>query len=373
VLAPEINSDGLLLRPWRAADADAVLRACQDPVLHRWAPELPWPYRRQDAEHYVGVLAPAELAAGRVLGLAITDGRTGAVLGSIALHHPAEIPELGYWVAPWARGHRVAERAGRSLLSWAFTEQEAQRVDWKASIGNHASRLTALRLGFAMIGVRPAAAGTPAKWLASLTPGNLTAAGTDVPHSVRSQAHTFAAAHPTLNAGTLTLRPPAERDVPAVVECRSDPEVARWFGVPQPYTEADARRHVRENVPRRWALGSEAVFAVVDHEDEYQGSVDLRILPGETAVGEVGYLVSPRARGRGYATAALREVCRWGFAALGLARIQWRAEVGNDASRRVAQKAGFTMEGTLRQALQINGVRRDCWVGSLVTSAEVVP
>lgn len=363
--APEINNDGLVLRPWRAADADAVYRACQDPVLHRWAPSLPWPYRREDAERFVTADTPFELA--------ITDAGTGEPLGSIVLHHPAETPEIGYWVAPWARGHRVAERAGRALLSWAFTEQKAGRVDWKAAIGNHASRLTALRLGFEMIGVRPATAGTPAQWLASLTPGKLTAAGTDVPDLVRRQARTFGAAHPTLDAGTLTLRPPAERDIPGVVECRSDPEVARWFAVPQPYTEADALRHVRENVPRRWALGAEAVFAVVDREDAYRGSVDLRISAGDPAVGEVGFLVSPRARGRGHATAALREICRWGFAALGLARIQWRAEVGNDASRRVAEKVGFTMEGTLRQALRHDGERRDCWVGSLVTSAEVVP
>ena len=57
---------------------------------------------------------------------------------------------------------------------------------------------------------------------------------------------------------------------------------------------------------------------------------------------------------------------RSGFAELGLRRIEWRAEVGNDASRRVAEKAGFTVEGLLRQALLTDGERRDCWVGSLV-------
>jgi hypothetical protein len=32
----------------------------------------------------------------------------------------------------------------------------------------------------------------------------------------------------------------------------------------------------------------------------------------------------------------------------------------------VAEKAGFTMEGLLRQAVRTDGGRRDCWVGSLV-------
>jgi RimJ/RimL family protein N-acetyltransferase len=249
------------------------------------------------------------------------------------------------------------------------------RVDWRATIGNHASRLTALRLGFRMIGERPGIArtGRPGaaeaeqhRWLAALLPGDLTAAGTDVPDAVRRTAHTFGGAHPTLPAGPVTLRPPAERDLPRILETRRDPEVARWFGGPQPYRMADAVPHVERTVPDRWARAAEAVFAIADDEDAYAGSVDLRISPGDPAVGEVGFMVSPWARGRGYAPAALRAICGWGFEALGLARIQWRAEVGNDASLRVAEKAGFAMEGLQRQALEVGGNRRDCWVAARV-------
>jgi len=49
-----------------------------------------------------------------------------------------------------------------------------------------------------------------------------------------------------------------------------------------------------------------------------------------------------------------------------MARIQGRAEVGGHAARRAAEKAGFIMKSALRQTLEINGTRRDCWVGSLV-------
>jgi RimJ/RimL family protein N-acetyltransferase len=94
-------------------------------------------------------------------------------------------------------------------------------------------------------------------------------------------------------------------------------------------------------------------------------------MPHDPEVGEVGFLVAPRARGHGYATAAVREITRWGFDELGLHRVQWRAEVGNEASRRVAQKAGYEMEGLLRRSPAVGGRRRDCWVGSALSRDRV--
>jgi RimJ/RimL family protein N-acetyltransferase len=83
-------------------------------------------------------------------------------------------------------------------------------------------------------------------------------------------------------------------------------------------------------------------------------------------VADVGYLTAPWARGRGYATAALRELCRWGFETLGLRRIEWGANVGNDASRRVAERAGFTVEGTSRARTLHRGEARDSWTGAIL-------
>ncbi|HEX5540734.1 MAG TPA: GNAT family protein [Micromonospora sp.] len=93
-----------------------------------------------------------------------------------------------------------------------------------------------------------------------------------------------------------------------------------------------------------------------------------RLSPVDTGLADVGFFTAPEARGRGYGPAALAAVCRWGFTALRLARIEWRANVGNTASRRMAEKAGFVFEGTARSALNHRGRRVDAWVGALLAT-----
>jgi RimJ/RimL family protein N-acetyltransferase len=175
------------------------------------------------------------------------------------------------------------------------------------------------------------------------------------------------ATEPTeITTGRLHLRPWQSGDAPAVLAACQDPEVVRWTSVPQPYTAEAARAWVEEQAPALWATGRATPFAVLDATSgALLGSAGLQGIEHGTA--EVGYWLAPEARGRGVATEALAAVCRWGFGALGLGRITWLAYVGNDASRRVAERVGFAFEGTLRGYLpHRDGTRRDAWVAGLL-------
>ena len=171
----------------------------------------------------------------------------------------------------------------------------------------------------------------------------------------------------SLTAGRLHLRPWEPWDAAEVHAACQDREVARWTTVPSPYTREDARVFVTERSPRGWADGTAASFAVLDATTaQVHASVALMGIADGSA--EVGYWTSPGSRRQSHTAEAVGAVCRWGFGALGLERVLWRAEVGNWGSRAVAERCGFTVEGTLRLAGVDGGRRHDEWSGSLLAT-----
>jgi RimJ/RimL family protein N-acetyltransferase len=182
------------------------------------------------------------------------------------------------------------------------------------------------------------------------------------------RAAVFAGPQPTLAAGGVTLRELADHDVDQIRITCADPETSRWTDIPVPYTVADALAAVRNRAPELWRRGEAVAFGIADPDGGYAGSIDLRISEEDRGAASVSFLIAPHARGRGYATDAVRAVCDWGFAALGLTRIVWRAYLGNTASRRVAEKAGFTMEGIQYAGCTQRGERRDAWVAALLAA-----
>ena len=141
----------------------------------------------------------------------------------------------------------------------------------------------------------------------------------------------------------LSLRPWSEADADDLVACLDgDEEIMRWLDqIPQPYRRDDALAYIRGV--------AEQAFAITDAETgRLLGSIGLRWNePREVA--EVGYWLRQDARGDGVMTRALELATKLALES-GAARVQLRAAVGNDASRRVAERAGFRLEGILRSA-----------------------
>ncbi|GGR68153.1 acetyltransferase [Streptomyces humidus] len=170
----------------------------------------------------------------------------------------------------------------------------------------------------------------------------------------------------TLTSARLVLRPLDQRDTDAVYTAAQDPDVQRWTTIPSPYLHEHARNFVEVLAPEGWATGSMFTFGVFLPDGPLTGVLSLTMRALGTA--EVGFWAVKEHRGHGYTTEAALTASRWAFTGLGVDRVEWRAEVGNHASRTVAEKAGFTLEGTLRSAVDNKGVRRDCWLAALLPS-----
>ena len=81
---------------------------------------------------------------------------------------------------------------------------------------------------------------------------------------------------------------------------------------------------------------------------------------------EIGYGISEEYRNKGYATAAVKIILRYGFHYLGLERISSSTQEENIGSQRVLEKCGFTLEGRERKAKYLAGKRHDMLIYGLL-------
>ena len=167
--------------------------------------------------------------------------------------------------------------------------------------------------------------------------------------------------------GTVLLTAPTAADVDRVTEICQDANIQHWTTVPSPYARHHAEAFVTRVVPAGWqkgfptwairtvgADGATTLVGMVGLDDVSNGKADL------------GYWLAEDARGRGIMHRAVGLVLDAGFGQLGLDVVQWRADVLNWASWRVAWRHGFRKEGTVRSLNASRGRWKDGWIGTLL-------
>ena len=92
---------------------------------------------------------------------------------------------------------------------------------------------------------------------------------------------------------------------------------------------------------------------------ELAGAAVLWGIDQHNRTAHIGLSLRPAFRGRGLGTDAVRVLCRYGFAILGLHRLQIDTLADNDAMIAAAARAGFAAEGTLRGAAWVDGAFLD--------------
>ncbi|MEV8522549.1 MULTISPECIES: GNAT family N-acetyltransferase [unclassified Streptomyces] len=176
----------------------------------------------------------------------------------------------------------------------------------------------------------------------------------------------------TLTTERLLLRPVGPEHADATYAACQDPDIQRWTTVPSPYLREHAESFTSNFGPDGWRNDTDYTFAVLTADDTALVAV-ISVTRRGPGLAELGFWAVKEHRGNGYMTEAASAAARWAFEHAAVDRLEWRAVVGNEASRAVALRAGFTMEGTLRSAALHRGTRLDSWLGALLPSDMGLP
>ncbi|MFE0379096.1 GNAT family N-acetyltransferase [Streptomyces inhibens] len=147
----------------------------------------------------------------------------------------------------------------------------------------------------------------------------------------------------------LELRPWRLSDADVLVAASRDPGIRQW-NLLLVETPDEACRRI-ERMHERWRAEASAIWAIARPGGEAVGLIGWGDIDLKGGSAEIVYWLLPSARGGGVVVQAVQRVSQWALNDLGLHRLRLRHSVVNPASCRVAAKAGYSLEGTMRGAL----------------------
>ncbi|TFE01759.1 GNAT family N-acetyltransferase [Jeotgalibacillus salarius] len=173
-------------------------------------------------------------------------------------------------------------------------------------------------------------------------------------------------AFPALETDRLILRALTNDDTQFIYEHFSDPIVCRYLLDEEVYTELEEAEnfilynsyHPKKN-HNRWAITKKDSGAPI-------GTCGFHAWDRYNNIAEIGYDLSYKEWGKGYAKEAVAEMLRHGFKSMNLNRIEAYAAKGNCASMELLQKLGFKCEGLVRDKHLFRGNYYDHYSYSLL-------
>jgi RimJ/RimL family protein N-acetyltransferase len=143
--APTLTAGSVILRPHTRADRDDIVEACRDEATWTWT-TVPHPYETEHADAYLDRTIGTDIDSEWPRWAIEVDGRFSGNFGLTL--DGAGLANVGYFVAPWARGRGVGTLALWLACDWAFREGGCEVVTWEALVGNAGSRRMVEKVGF---------------------------------------------------------------------------------------------------------------------------------------------------------------------------------------------------------------------------------
>jgi RimJ/RimL family protein N-acetyltransferase len=170
-----------------------------------------------------------------------------------------------------------------------------------------------------------------------------------------------------LPIGEYVIRSFCPEDIDSLVRHANNRNV--WLNLRDLFPHPYERHHAEAWLRDLQQMNPVTAFAIASSE-ELIGGIGLHPQPDVMRRSvELGYWLAEPYWGRGIATAAVRAMVEWGFSNLDINRIFAYVFGWNLASARVLEKAGFTLEGRMREAVFKDGRLTDLFVYGMVREA----
>lgn len=170
---------------------------------------------------------------------------------------------------------------------------------------------------------------------------------------------------PVIRRPPVVLRAFRDSDAALIQSVAADPLIPLITSVPASGSRADALTYIGRQ-HRRLSAGQGYSFAITEADSGTPvGQVGLWLRDADHGRASVGYWVAAPHRRRGYTTAALDAISRWGLTLDGIDRLELYVEPWNEGSWRAAERAGYHREGLLRRWQYVGPERRDMYMYSL--------
>jgi RimJ/RimL family protein N-acetyltransferase len=153
-----------------------------------------------------------------------------------------------------------------------------------------------------------------------------------------------------LEGKTVNLRIIEREDLPLLAEWSNSPEyLGEYIWLPQQSKTDWEKRYDHLTPDTKWFF--------IEKKDRTKIGTLFHFLRGELL--EIGYVLVPSERGKGYGTEAVEIMVDYLFLSKYVVRVQAITDVDNVASQKILEKAGFKKEGTVRKSAFIRGEWRD--------------
>ncbi len=170
---------------------------------------------------------------------------------------------------------------------------------------------------------------------------------------------------PVLETKRIWLRKVSMKDAADIYAIRRDPETMKYISRPLLSSISEAQNLIgtfqegirsKENII--WGISLKTSPGLI-------GTMGFRSIDKENMRAEIGYILSPRARGQGYAVEAIASIINYGFQQMGLHSIEARVDARNIESSNLLLKQQFVKEAHFKDYIYFDGAFRDTEVYSL--------